>query len=90
MPIIDPNSFTGRSVRFHVRDVHLPEPGAVLEQLHAGDVLEGVVVDVSDDTAQNLFVVVSVNGLRQPCVIAAGRILSASPAAIAHSEGGGR
>ena len=90
MPIFEPNSLTGRSVRFHVRDVHLPDPGAVLEQLHAGDVLEGTVVDVSDGRPDNLFVVVSVGGLRQPCVVAAERILSSSPAVSTHAEGGER
>jgi hypothetical protein len=91
MPIFEPHSLTGRSVRFHVRDVHLPEPGAVLEQLHAGDVLEGVVVNVSDGRPDNVFVVVAVNGLSQPCVLAAGRILSSSPPdASVRMEGGDR
>ena len=86
MQTFEPHPLTGRSVRFHVRDVHLPEPGAVLEQLHAGDVLEGTVVDVSDGSPENVYVVVSVRGLRHACIVAAGRILSSLPPASAPPE----
>jgi hypothetical protein len=85
------DSLTGRSVRFRVRDLHLPEPDAVLHELHGGDVLEGTVVDVSDDgSPHNVFVVVSVHGLRQPCILSATRILPSAAERRAATEGGAR
>jgi len=68
----------GRSVLFCVRDIHLPEPSVVLHELHGLDVLEGRVVDFSDSgTEGGAFVVIEVDGLRQPCVLAVERILRA-------------
>jgi hypothetical protein len=69
----------GRSVRFLVRDIHLPEPTAVLHELHDDEVLEGKVVDLSDDARAEgaSFVVVEVAGLRQPCILSIARILPA-------------
>ena len=79
MQNFEPRNLTGQSVRFRVRDVYLPEPVAVLEELHARDVLEGTVVDVSDGGGDNdVFVLVSVSGLRHPCIVAVTRILPAS------------
>jgi hypothetical protein len=73
------DNLKGRYVRFHVRDIHLPEPVAVLHELHDGDVLEGKVVDVSGSAIEgNAFFVIEVNGLRQPCIVAAERILRAT------------
>jgi hypothetical protein len=69
----------GRYVRFRVRDIHLPEPTAVLHELHDGDVLEGRVVDLSDDGRGKegaAFLVVEVAGLRKPCILSAERILT--------------
>jgi len=69
-------SLRGRYVRFSIRDVHLPEPTVILQELHGGDVLEGRVVDFSDSGGEGgVFVVIEVDGLRQPCVLAAERIL---------------
>ena len=68
----------GRYVQFLVRDIHLPEPIVVLHELHAEEVLEGKVVDISDSgTEGGAFVVIEVNGLRQPCIVAVERILRA-------------
>jgi hypothetical protein len=68
----------GRIIQFRVRDIHLPEPVAVLEELHGGDILEGKVVDVSDSGREgDAFVVIEVDGLNQPCVLAVERILRA-------------
>ena len=81
MENFEPHHLTGQSVRFRVRDVYLPEPVSVLEELHARDVLEGTVVDVSDGGGEHdVFVLVSVNGLRHPCIVAVTRILSATAA----------
>lgn len=70
------DTLKGRYVTFRVRDIHLPEPVVVLDELHGGDVLEGKVVDVSgSETEGDVFVVIEVNGLRQPCIVAVERIL---------------
>jgi hypothetical protein len=69
-------SLRGRHVQFLVEDIHLPDPAAVLRQLHAGEVLDGTVVDLSDGGQDGgVFVVIEVQGLRRPCVLAAERIL---------------
>jgi len=66
----------GRQIQFLVDDIHLPDPSAVLRQLHAGEVLNGTVVDLSEGGKDGgVFVVIEVPGLRQPCVLAAERIL---------------
>jgi hypothetical protein len=70
------DNLKGRQVQFLVDDIHLPEPAVVLRQLHAGEVLNGTVVDLSDGgTDGRVFVVIEVQGLPQPCVLAAERIL---------------
>ena len=71
-------SLKGRYVQFRVRDVHIPEPSVVLDELHGGEVLEGRVVDLSDSgTEAGTFVVIHVDGLHQPCILAVERILRA-------------
>lgn len=68
----------GHYVRFHVRDIYLPEPTAILTELHREEVLVGRVVDVSDTGSEGgAFVVIEVDGLCQPCVLAIERILPA-------------
>ena len=67
----------GRYVRFRVRDIHIPEPTAVLHELHDDEVLQGKVLDLSDDARAEgrTFVIVEVAGLRQPCILSVERIL---------------
>lgn len=73
-------SLKGRYVKFRVRDIHLPEPTVVLQQLHGGDVLKGKVVDFSDSGRDGgAFVVIEVDGLREPCVLAAHLVEPAEP-----------
>ena len=72
------DTLKGRRVRFLVRDIHLPEPMAVLHELHDGEILEGKVVDVSNSGSKaSAYVVIEVHGLRQPCILAVDRILRA-------------
>lgn len=63
----------GTTVQFFVRDIYLPDPAAVLSELHDNDKLTGVVVDLSDDARDEraAFFVVEVKGLREPCIVAA-------------------
>src|SRR5262245_8300470 len=78
MPNSSPETMKGRHVEFRVLDIHLPEPIAVLHELHDDEVLEGTVVDVSGSGCEGpAFLVVEVNGLHQPCVLAMERILRA-------------
>jgi hypothetical protein len=68
----------GRNVWFRAGDIHLPEPAEVLHELHSGEILEGRVVDVSDSGPDGrAFVVIQVDRLRQPCILAVERILPA-------------
>ena len=71
----------GRYVRFRVRDVHLPEPDAVLHELHRAEVLEGRVVGFSDNgTEDGAFLVLKVRGIRPHCILPVHRVLGARAA----------
>lgn len=68
-------SWKGQYVEFCVRDVHLPPASEVLDHMHGGDELKGIVVDVSESGREaGRFVVVYVESLRRPCVVAAERV----------------
>ena len=77
----------GRLVRFRLRDIHLPDPSAVLEQLHGDDVLQGEVIDSTESaTDSGLFLVIRVDGLLQPILLAAaGVIVSPTPSGQANT-----
>jgi hypothetical protein len=67
----------GRTVRFLVRDVYLPEPTSILHELHDDEELTGKVLDLSDSAyvEGSPFVVVKVAGLQRPCVVSVDRLL---------------
>jgi hypothetical protein len=68
----------GKTIEFLVEDIHIPDPAAVVMQLHAGEIINGTVVDLSDAGADGgVFVVIDVRGVRQPCVLPVERILRA-------------
>jgi hypothetical protein len=76
MPNLAHDTLRGRLVQFRVRDIYLPQPFVILDELHGGDVLEGKVVEVSDGGKDGKsFLVIEVNSLRQPCILAVERIL---------------
>ena len=65
----------GRSVQFAIRDIYFPRPEVVLHELHGGDLISGEIVDVSDSGEdQAAFVVVKVEGLENPVVVAVSSI----------------
>lgn len=65
-----------RRVRFRILDIYIPEPAKLLMDLHGGDILQGQVVDLSDDgTEKDTFLVVQVKGIERPVIVSAGRIL---------------
>ena len=71
MPNIAHDTLRGSVVQFRVRDIYLPQPFVILDELHGGDVLKGKVVEVSDGGRDGkAFVVIEVNNLRQPCIVA--------------------
>ena len=71
----------GTSVKFRVRDIYLPDPTAVLSELHDDEELTGTVIDLSDDSRDELtaFLVVQVARLREPCIVAVQRIQPPKP-----------
>ncbi len=75
MPNLAHDTLRGRFVRFRVRDIYLPQPFVILDELHGGDELEGKVVEVSDGGKDGKsFLVIEVTSLRQPCILAVEQI----------------
>lgn len=65
----------GRHVQFRLRDVHLPDPAVIFRQLHGDDVIEGEVLDATESViGGGVFLVIQVDGLLQPLILAAERI----------------
>jgi len=63
-----------RWVRFRIVDIYIPDPQNILMNLHGHDVLQGQVIDLSDNGTE-VFVVVDVEGIDQPVIVPAGRII---------------
>jgi hypothetical protein len=76
MPNTLQETWTGHRVKFLIRDVHLPEPAVVVQELlRSGATLRGKVIDVSDSgTEGGGFLVVRCGRLRQPCVLPVERV----------------
>jgi hypothetical protein len=67
-----------RWVHFRIRDVYYPDPQKVLAELHGDDLLQGRVVDVTDNRgSEGTFAVVKVEGIETPIVVPLNRILGA-------------
>ena len=65
-----------RWVSFRILDVYIPDPMKILMDLHGGDVLQGKVIDLSDNgTEKEAFLVIEVKGIEQPVIVPSGRIL---------------
>jgi hypothetical protein len=65
-----------RWVSFRILDVYIPDPTKILMDLHGGDILQGKVIDLSDNgTDKEAFLVIEVKGIEQPVIVPAGRIL---------------
>jgi hypothetical protein len=60
----------GQLVKFRIRDIYLPQPFAILEELHGNKELKGKVLEVSDGGKDGTsFLVVEVKRLREWCVL---------------------
>jgi len=71
-------SLRNRLVHFKIRDVYFPDPKDVSIALHADDILQGKVIDLSDSGNQELaYAVIEIEGLSQPVIVAVERILGA-------------
>jgi hypothetical protein len=72
----DYENLKGRPVKFFVRDIYLPDPTAILSELHDGDKLDGIVVDLSDDARDEtaVFAVIKVPSLRDLCIVSVEKI----------------
>jgi hypothetical protein len=72
MTLEDFEQYRGKSVTFSVQDIYLPDPTAVLAELHGNDTLTGTVIDLSDDARdeRTAFLVVEVEHIQGPCIVA--------------------
>ena len=59
-----------RHVQFKVSDIYLPDPLTVMSELYGESVLEGRVLDITENDGGARFAVVKVSGLQSPVVIA--------------------
>lgn len=65
-----------RVVHFRARDVYLPTPQEVLDELYGGKVLEGRVVDSTDSgTEHEAYVVVKVDGMKDFLIVPVERLI---------------
>jgi hypothetical protein len=59
-----------RRVSFKILDIYIPAPLDVFLRLHGDDLLEGTIIDFTDDgTHDGKFVVVSVKEMADPVVV---------------------
>ena len=71
-------SLRNRLVHFKICDVYFPDPKDVSIALHADDILQGKVIDLSDSGNQEFaYAVIEIEGLSQPVIVAVERILGA-------------
>lgn len=65
-----------RWVHFRIRDVYLPEPQELAVALHGDDLLQGRVLDLSDNLEkQGRYAVVEVEGFKDFLIVPVERIL---------------
>jgi hypothetical protein len=72
---------SGTWVQFRIRDIYVPEPAAVLEELHGEDVLEGRIIALSEAPEPNeMYAIIEVFGLQRPLIVPAGSLSVVSAA----------
>jgi hypothetical protein len=63
-------------VHFRVRDVYIPEPEKLVMALHGDDLLQGTVLDVSNDNeSTGSYAVIRVEGIEQQLIVPVEHIL---------------
>ena len=74
-PIAVTTNVRHRLVNFRIMDAFHPDGNQLLRELHGEDLLQGVVTDISKGTSPDgSFVVVQVDGLHSPVIVALNRI----------------
>jgi len=75
----------GHVVEFMLRDVHNPEPDAIVHELHDGDRLKGRLVGFCEIDAVDgsPFAIVRVAHLRDKCLVSLSRLLPRKGAPVA-------
>lgn len=65
-----------RLVNFKLRDVHLPDPREISLELHANDILQGRVLDLTDSgITQHAYAVVEIEGVAGHVIVPMERII---------------
>jgi hypothetical protein len=65
-----------RLVTFRIIDVYHPDPDQLLRELHGEDLLQGIVVDVSQGASpETNFTIVEVDGLRSPVIVPVNHVM---------------
>jgi hypothetical protein len=65
-----------RFVRFKVSDVTVPGPQEVVNELYGGDIVQGKVVDLTENGAQErAFIVVKVEGMKDVLILPAEKVI---------------
>ena len=65
-----------RLVNFKMRDVYMPDPRDVSLELHAHDILQGRVLDLTDSgVTRRAFVVVEIEGMAAHVIVPMERII---------------
>ena len=59
-----------RRVQFRVRDIYLPDPQTVMKELYGESVLEGRVLEITENDEGARFAVIEVSELYTPVLIA--------------------
>lgn len=63
-------------VHFRIRDVYIPEPEKLVMALHGDDLLQGTVLDVSNDNESvGSYAVIRVEGVEQQLIVPVDHIL---------------
>jgi hypothetical protein len=63
-----------RQVQFRIRDIYYPDPREVLNRLLGDSILEGQVMEVTDNDEGKRYAIVQVAGLEDTVLIAVDRI----------------
>ncbi|HKS28215.1 MAG TPA: hypothetical protein VJS44_10365 [Pyrinomonadaceae bacterium] len=72
-------SLRDQFVQFKVCNIFIPDPRALLWELHADDLLKGRVIDLSDSGPQeDVFAVIEVEGIKQPVIVPVKEIVPVS------------
>lgn len=65
----------GRTVHFHIGDIHVPSPDEVLQELYRNGVVQGEVIDLTTSGGdERLFAVVRVECVSRPLIVPVDRL----------------